>query len=232
MNTTEKTEERPVYHFHRVAKAPSLEPTVGVPAEGWQKAETASIELFHPKSGPIRPRTYFRGLYDKHNLYIRFDVMDEFVKITRTKRNSDVCMDNCVELFIQPTPSPTYFNFEVNGGGTMLLYRITDPRRNKFKRFRDFGPVATEWADQVEIRHSLPETVRKAIKEPIAWTVAYRIPLALFASELGSVSLAKGDVWHGNLFQCGGSDHWAMWSDVGRRLDYHQPKKFGTFLFD
>ena len=232
MSASEKQEERPVYHFHHIVKAPSLEPTLGVPAEGWQKAETATIDIFHRKSGPIHPVTYFRGLYDKHNLYIRFDVMDRYVKITHTKRNSEVSADSCVEFFIQPPPGPVYFNFEINGGGTLLLFRVTDPTRVNQGPLRDFRPVAKEWADQVEIHHSLPVSVRKAIQEPIAWTVAYRIPLALFAAELGSVSLKKGDAWRGNLFQCGGSDHWAMWSDVGRSLNYHQPKKFGTFIFD
>ena len=52
------------YTINRCRTAPSLDPTPGIPAAGWGKAETAAVDWFHPKSCPIRPTTYFRALYD------------------------------------------------------------------------------------------------------------------------------------------------------------------------
>lgn len=222
------------YTIRRTQTAPSLEPLLGVPMAGWEKASVGIIENWHEKSGPIRPLTYFRALYDAENIYVRFDVMDTFVKVVSTHLNDNVCMDSCVEFFIQPKPGPTYFNFEINAGGTMLLYKMVDPtfvRRNGKKTFKDFSPVPEELAKTVEIHHSMPKQVLSPIQEPVAWTVAYKIPLSLFKECLGSCSIKHGTTWRGNFFKCGGSKHFGMWSDVGKPLNFHQPDKFGEIIF-
>ena len=95
------------YTINKCRKAPSLEPTLGVPAVGWNGAEVASVDWFHPKSCQIRPLTYFRALYDARNIYVRFDVMDTFVKVVHTSLHSNVCCDSCVELFIRPAGDDT-----------------------------------------------------------------------------------------------------------------------------
>lgn len=226
--------EKPTYTIMRAAQTPSLDTTLGVPAKGWDKAETGTLTRWHRASGPIRPTTFFRAMYDARNLYVRFDVLDTFVKVVHTHRNDNVCEDSCVEFFVQPAPGTTYFNFEINGGGTMLLYKMIDAtkvKRDGKTTFREFEVVPAEWAEQVEIHHTLPQKVARPIEQPIAWSVAYRIPLALFTACLGKCSVAKGDVWRGNFFKCGGSCHYGMWSDVGRPLNFHQPAKFGELVF-
>lgn len=223
------------YTIHRAKTPPSLDAVPGKPAPGWDHAETGAIQNWHRASGPVRPATLFRALYDTRNIYVRFDVLDSFVRAVHTRPNSAVCEDSCVEFFIQPPAGRTYFNFEISAIGTMLLYRIADPRRvevNGRSGFADFAPVPPEWAGQVEIHTSLKGPVRKPITQPIAWVVAYRIPLALFTASLGVCSAGRGDVWRGNFFKCGGSDHWGMWCDVGRMLNFHQPSKFGEIVFD
>ncbi len=222
------------YTINRAAKAPSLNPAQGVPAKGWNGAEVGVISKWHKASGPIRPATLFRVLYDDRNLYVRFDVLDQFVQVVKKNLNDNVCEDSCVEFFVQPAPGPTYFNFEINGGGTMLLYRITDAARTERDGqtvFKDYGKVDPAWAAQVEIHHSLPALVAEPIAQPISWTVAYRIPLALFTAYIGKCAAQKGDVWRGNFFKCGASGHYGMWRDIGEELNYHQPDKFGNLVF-
>ena len=220
------------YTINRCRTAPSPDPTPGVPAAGWGRAETASVDWFHPKSGPVRPTTYFRALYDAHNLYVRFDVMDTFVKVVHTRLHANVCADSCVEFFVRPAGDDSYFNFEVNAGGTALLYHMIDWRRDKVTgRLAKFEPVAAEWCASLDIRHSMPKAVRRPIAEPIAWTVTYHIPFALFTAYKGVGGVRPGDVWQGNLFKCGGSDHWACWSPIARELNFHQPKFFGRLVF-
>lgn len=226
--------EKKSYIVRKARTAPSLNAIPGEKAQGWDEAKTGAIDIWHRASGAVRPVTFFRALYDNHNLYLRFDVMDTFVKALHTTPNSAVCQDSCVEFFIQPASGKAYFNFEVNCIGTMLLYEIRDARRmekNGRTIFADFNPVPLEWARQVEIHTSLTDKILKPIKEPLAWSVAYRIPLALFTAAIGQCSIRKGDVWRGNFFKCGGSDHWAMWSDIGKELNFHQPAKFGEIVF-
>lgn len=222
------------YTINRCRTAPSLEPTLGVPAKGWGNAEAARLDWFHPGSVDTNPVTYFRALYDQHYIYVRFDVMDNFVKVVKTHLHDNVCEDSCVEFFVRPAGDETYFNFEINAGGTMLLYHIIDWRRvngeGPLSKIKEIDP---KWCEQVEIHHSMPKTVKKPIEEPVAWTITYRIPLALFTAYKGTGGVKAGDVWDCNMFKCGGSghDHFACWSKIGKELNFHQPKYFGKLVF-
>lgn len=224
----------PRYTIHRASRPPSLAAEVGSVPAGWSRAEVGVIENWHEKSSSHRPLTYFRVLYDRHALYVHFDVMDRHVRCIRKKPQSNVCEDSCVEFFVQPAPGKAYFNFEISAAGTMLLYFIEDARRRRAGGFHKYAPVAPEWLRQVEIGHSLPGLVRRPIAGPLAWAIAYRIPLALFTAHLGECGVARGDVWRGNFFKCGGDPaypHWGMWSDVGKKLNFHQPQAFGELVF-
>ncbi len=224
----------PRYTIHRASRPPSLAAEVGSVPAGWSRAEVGVIENWHEKSSSHRPLTYFRVLYDRHALYVRFDVMDRHVRCIQKKPQSNVCEDSCVEFFVQPAPGKAYFNFEISAAGTMLLYFIEDARRRRAGGFHKYAPVAPEWLRQVEIGHSLPGLVRRPIAGPLAWAIAYRIPLALFTAHLGECGVARGDVWRGNFFKCGGDPaypHWGMWSDVGKKLNFHQPQAFGELVF-
>lgn len=228
----------PSYTIRHADSVPSLDVSQGVPASGWDCAEIGQISHWHEISGPIRPLTFFRALYDENNLYLRFDVMDQCVRSIHTHLHDNVCVDSCVEFFVQPAPGPTYFNFEINAGGTMLLYRITDPtfipKPDGGNTFADFSPVSEDAANLIEIHHSLPTVIDPPLLQPLSWSVAYRIPLDFFKSFLGSCAIQKGARWRGNFFKCGGSqpDHFGMWSDVGEVLNFHQPNHFGDIFFD
>ena len=224
----------PRYTIHRASRPPSLAAEVGTRPAGWDRAEVGQIGNWHARSGSHRPPVYFRVLHDRHALYVRFDVLDRHIRCIHRRPQSNVCEDSCVEFFVQPAPGSAYFNFEISAAGTLLLYYIEDPRRCPTGGFQKFSPVAPEWLRQVEIGHSLPGLVRRPIDEPLAWSIAYRIPLALFTAHLGACGVARGDVWRGNFYKCGGDPafpHWGMWSDVGRPLNFHQPQAFGELIF-
>jgi hypothetical protein len=225
---------QPRYTIHRARRPPSIQAEVGVVPPGWGAAEVGQITNWHAKSSAHHPLVYFRVLYDRHALYVRFDVMDRHVRCIQTRPQSNVCGDSCVEFFVQPAPGSAYFNFEISAAGTILLYFIEDPTIRRTGGFTKFRPVDPEWVRQVEIGHSLPSIGKRTIDEPLAWAVAYRIPLALFAACLGSCGVSRGDVWHGNFYKCGGDPaypHWGMWSDIGRTLNFHQPRHFGELAF-
>ena len=222
------------YTIHRAVRPPSIAAEVGTRPDGWERAEVGQITRWHDRSGAHRPLVYFRALHDRHSIYVRFDVMDRHVRCIHGRPQSNVCEDSCVEFFVQPAPGRAYFNFEISAAGTPLLYFIEDARRRRQGGFRKYRPVAPEWLRQVEIGHSLPGLVRRPVAEPLAWSVAYRIPLVLFTAHLGVCGVARGAVWHGNFFKCGGDPafpHWGMWSDVGRPLNFHQPQAFGELIF-
>ncbi|NLB69369.1 MAG: hypothetical protein GX804_06780 [Lentisphaerae bacterium] len=223
-----------LYVIRKADTPPSLLAEVGVTLPGWDEAEVGVVDTWHYSSREHRPLTYFRVLYDTENMYVRFDVMDRHVRSLKTRPQSLVCNDSCVEFFVQPAAVSAYFNFEINAGGTPHVSFIEDPRRIPAGGFEKYCFVSDDWLEQLDIGHSLPRKIKRVIHEPIAWSVAYKIPFALFKAYTGEFKVQKNTTWRGNFFKCGGDpkyEHWGCWSDIGMRLDYHQPEKFGVLVF-
>src|SRR5439155_7906938 len=119
------------------------------------------------------PQTQSRLSYDADALYAIFHVHDRYVKSLCTHYQDMVCNDSCVELFLQPKIDRGYFNFEINCGGTMLLYYIEDPTIVG-KSFRRFTKVAAEHAIMIQIATTMPKTTPVEIAEPVEWSLALR----------------------------------------------------------
>lgn len=219
------------YTFHRCKTPPSLDLSAGAAPRGWEKAEIGQIENFRKEGAGYRPPATFRGLVDDHYLYVRFDVLDRHAKIAFSKLNSPVCQDSCVEFFVKPEKTAGYVNFEVNAKGTLLLSYITNPRRLPDGSI-EHAEIDPRWAKQVVISSSIPRTSKKYIEGPLAWSVAYRIPLALLAAYTGRCSAAPGSEWRANFYKCEGDEHFGSWSPIGKPLDFHCPDHFGKLLFD
>lgn len=193
-------------------------------------AEVGRIDQARPESTAHRPETTFRVLHDGASLYLRFDVSDCYVRSVQTAYQSPVCTDSCVEFFVQPKAGLGYFNFEVNAGGTLLLFYVEDPTRTP-QGLKRFTPVAEAWGARVTVQSSLPRTVNPEITEPLAWHVSYRVPLSLFEHYVGDIGKA-GAVWRANFYKCGDQTshpHWLAWSPVPT-LNFHLPASFGELL--
>ncbi len=199
----------------------------------WQRAEEAPIRHFHPASSAHRPIARARVLYDRRSLYVQFHVDDRHVRCTRTHYQESVCQDSCVEFFVQPDPGGGYFNFEVNCGGTLLLYFIEDPIRTA-DGFARFTPVTAEYGRRVRIAHSMPAVVFPEAPGPVCWQVGCQIPVDLFEAYLGPLGSLSGQTWRANFYKCAdGSSHphWASWSPIGEELNFHQPACFAPLRF-
>lgn len=202
----------------------------------WRDADKAIISHFHPKSCEHRPRAVARGLYDMENLYVRFDVKDRYVRCVQTEYQSLVSKDTCVEFFAQPRPDKGYFNFEMNCGGSLLLFYIEDSAKPETGPgyFKKYTVIPPEIGSTVKIEHSLPRVVDPEIADPIDWWLIATIPFALMEHYVGSVNRSAGAVWRGNFFKAAPESshpHWASWSDIGQVLRFHQPDRFGELRF-
>ena len=201
-------------------------------AVDFSRAEVGRITNLRPESSEHRPETTFRVLHDGASLYVRFDVRDRYVRSVQTAYQSPVCTDSCVEFFVQPKPGKGYFNFEVNAGGTLLLYFVEDPARTP-QGLAKFTPVSDDWGRRVEIRSSLPRVVEPEIAEPVAWQVRYQVPLAVFEAYVGELG-REGGLWRANFYKCGDKTshpHWLSWSPV-TALNFHLPECFGELALE
>ncbi len=220
-----------MYVVKRATQAPSLNGEPQCPV--WMAADTLWLEHFHAKSSTHRPRVSARVLYGDDELYLYFLIEDRYIRSIRTTYQASVCRDSCVEWFVRPKPDKGYFNFEINAGGTLLLYYISDAGRTA-KGFKEWQPVDWEHAKLAEIHTSLPETVEPEITEPLTWWMKARIPLALFEAYVGPIGDLSGQTWHANFYKCADETshpHWASWQEVGDPLDFHKPHCFGPITF-
>jgi len=202
--------------------------------DSWADARVGSVGSFHPQSTVHRPRTQFRVMHSGDVLYVIFRVEDQFVRSRRVAFQEHVSDDSCVEFFARPRPDRGYFNFEINCGGTMLLYYIEDPTREG-RAFVRYTAVEEKVAHAVRIFHSMPKEVNPEVETPVTWIIQYEIPLVLFEAYVGAIGKLGGQSWTANFFKCGemtSHPHWASWSPIGEELNFHQPQFFGSLEFE
>lgn len=218
--------ESPKYTIRLTSARPHLDGEWNSPI--WTKADTARIAWFHPMSRDHHPDAQARALYSDEGLHVIFRVKDRYVRSVTTEYSGPVWKDACVEFFVKPRADKGYFNLEMNCGGTFLLGYSGD---DSVKSER----VPWEAASKIEVYHSMPEKVDPEIAEPIEWRVEYFVPFTVFEKYLGPLGNLAGQRWRGNFYKCAENNshpHWAAWSPVGEKLNFHQPDKFGTIEFE
>jgi len=221
------------YQIHYTDTPPALDGQFD--AAVWSPAQTDEIAIFHPTSVRVRPQTRFRMLFDDENLHLIFQVHDPFVHSVHTALHDNVCRDSCVEFFVEPLPGFGYFNFEVNCGGTLLLFHIDDPsRRGSDENFRMLEKVPKKLIDTFGIYHSMPRVVDPPIDKWTDWTIQLCIPFAFFREYIPQLPNPAGSTWRANLYKCGTErGHWASWAPMHEEeLNFHRPEFFVPICFD
>jgi hypothetical protein len=203
-------------------------------APDWSSIVPAEIGFFFAHSSDHRPQTAVRLAYDDAGLHVRFDVQDRYVRAVAERYQDSVCKDSCVEFFVQPKVGGSYFNFEVNAGGILLLYRIPVAIDGTAQMDR-LEPVPFELVREMEIFHSLPARVDPEITEPCEWSIEYKIPFELFQHYLGPSGSLAGQIWRANFYKCADATshpHWGMWAPIPDGRRFHRPEYFGELIFD
>jgi len=223
-----------LYCLRHAPQSPAL--SAGLDDPIWQSADVARVDQFHATSSNHHPETQVRALHHSQGLSIRFEVKDQFVRARCTENQMITSKDSCVECFLQPAGRSGYFNFEVNCGGTLLLYYIEDPARPapaNGKPFKQFTVLPPEHLRLIQIHSTLPKIVEPEIQTTLNWCVSFFVPWELF--EAYAPNLSINTPWRGNFFKCGDDSshpHWASWSGIGEILRFHQPQRFGVLQFD
>ena len=109
---------------YKVSKTPEPPRIDALPSDpAWKSAQVARIDQYSWQKLDYTPTTDFRLLYDTTNLYLLFKCVEKYIKATHVGDQTEVWLDNCVELFTSPSPdlSEPYFNFEFNCLGSILL---------------------------------------------------------------------------------------------------------------
>jgi hypothetical protein len=151
-----------------------------------------------------------------------------------------------VEFFVEPRAGRGYFNFEINCGGTLLLYYCQPPpavatgnpgpqaAKSSPTKKTVFNPVPWDLGRQVAIYHSLPQVVDPEIETDTEWRIEYFIPFAIFEHIFGPLGPISGQVWRANFYKCADNTshpHWLSWAPLNGEISFHLPQYFAPIRF-
>lgn len=179
------------------------------------------IESLNWPSFPYKPRVEFTLAMLADGFFIRFNVNENHCLGRFTNDKDPVYKDSCVELFIDPANDGTYYNFEFNCIGTMLLgYGATRHNREQ----------AAENTFQNVVRHASLGRKPLNIAQEISWSLEIIIPFSAFFKHPTGVFMHNS--FRCNLHKCGdetNSPHYVTWNPIKtERPDFHRPEYFGN----
>ena len=190
------------------------------------------LEIGNPmgKEPEHRPTVWTQMAWETGFLHLLFRVEDRYVRAVARQHQDPVCRDSCVEFFFTPGThlGLSYFNLEVNCGGTILFWWHPEGK--------EAVPVSSEDLGLIEIKSSLPKIVEPEIQEPTVWTVEYRLPFGVIRRYCPEACKpGPGVVWKANFYKCADGTshpHWLTWSPVDHPVPkFHLPQYFGTLEF-
>lgn len=197
---------------------------------GWANAEIAEIKSYMGDKPVHLPKTQVKVLYDDQKIYVYFKVQDQYLRAVAEKFQDPVCRDSCVEFFFVPGSdlATGYFNFEVNCGGTFLIYHQTALNENQVKLSEDDIKL-------IKVEKNMPKIVDPEIKESTEWFIKYSFNIDMLSKYCKVDKPCSGAKWRGNFYKCGdrtSHPHWITWSEVDSpEPDFHVPTSFGVLNF-
>ena len=173
----------------------------------------------YPWGGSFCPEAFAEAKLTGSGLKFRLWCCEKHPRVTMTKPNSLVCLDSCLEVFLNPYPDFTrdYLNFEMNAAGTLLLQKGPD------RAHRSFVNLAVPHYPQVHAWHV-----------PDVWGVELEVPFAFLQQIYGPAAPALPQNPVGNFYQCSGppQERYACWSSPhSPHPDFHRPDAFREIPF-
>lgn len=140
-----------------------------------------------------------------------------------TQNFQPVCLDSCVEWFVNfmPERNERYFNFEMNALGTINV---------SFRKNRQ--DTETQYLSEEDIA-SL--NIQPAVFEK-HWELYYEVPFTLIKKYIPGYWFEEGMTIRANFYKCGGKTefvHHGVWKTIPvEKPDFHMPQYFGEIILD
>ena len=218
-----------VYNVARLKEPMTIDAAWDKPQ--WKNVQALDITNYMGTIPDFKPEAQAKMMYDDENLYVIFHVRDRYVRCITSDINGPVWEDGAVEFFFAPDSGKPllYFNLETNCGGTPLMHFNLVPR----KESKD---LSEDDIKMIEIAHTLPQIIDPEMKDPVTWTLEYRIPIAILEKYSSVTHPEKGVEWKANFYKIAensSNPHYITWSVVEiEEPDFHRPEFFGKLIFD
>lgn len=195
----------------------------------WNTVEPVELVNYMGEKPQHFPTTKAKLAYDTRNIYVIFNVRDQYVIAASQKYQDTPWLDSCVEFFFTPSDDITegYFNLEMTCVGHFLFhYHKGTGSENTVIDISD--------CKKIQVAASLKgPTIQPEIQHPTTWTVEYKIPFAVIEKYINK---PVGNTWKANLYKCADKSshpHWLTWAPVDYpKPSFHKPEFFGTLKFN
>jgi hypothetical protein len=194
----------------------------------WAAAKPTALFVNTLKGDAAEFPVTAKAVWDAANLYVAFDVTDDYLKSTFTSNDDHLWEQDCVELMIDPDgDEKNYFELQVSPAGKSF-----DTRYDSRRVPQPFGHVDFNSGIKSGV------VVRGKLNDDEAdqgYTAEIAIPFSAFAlGEPKHEPPKAGDTWRMNLYVMDARQKGmraAGWSAplVG---DFHVPSRFGKLTFE
>jgi len=215
-------------------RATYAEGTIAIDGEttedAWRSAGRTRAFVNTMDGSPTELRADARVMWDDENLYVAFDVRDDFVRNTHEERDAHLWEQDAVEIMVDPDgDGRNYFEMQVSPTGVVF-----DTRYDTRRQPQPVGHV--DWNSGLEAAVN----VRGAANdddEDQGYTAEVAIPWSAFdAGEPAASRPEAGATWRMNLYVMDArpgdaGQRSAGWSPT-HRPDFHVPARFGRVRFE
>ncbi len=216
----------PTYTIHRAGTPITIDGRLDEPA--WVGAPKVGAFVFPWYESGKKEQTVAKLLWDDDHLYAAFICEDAHIHAEHTERDSEVWLDDTVEVFTAPDPErpQMYFNIEMNVLGIFL---------DQFHPEGPGVPLEAEWnGEGIRIATSIVGTLNDDSDQDEYWILEAAIPFGNFAHVAKHTPPEFGDEWRLNLNRLGGKTNpqYSQWSPSRTdHLQFHAPDDFGRVTF-
>lgn len=187
----------------------------------WQQIGNVNWE----EAYPYAPDVKFRIAHTGDAILVEYQVEEEYVRAVADD-GGNVWEDSCCEMFLALPDSDTYYNFECNCAGKLLI----ETGKGRGERERASQAVL----NQVERWSSNGNELFAEKPSKGVWKMSLVIPVSSFFRH--QVNDLSGMRLRGNFYKCGDKlpkPHFLSWQRIQtEHPDFHRPEYFGEISFE
>lgn len=197
-------------------------------AENWSETEWIEIPLLAAEDSSINWDARAKVLYSESGIYFLFLSEDQTLSATMEADFMKLWQEDVVEVFLWPDESiPTYFEYEISP----LNYELPILVSNREGDLAHWMPFMYEGNRKTRHKTSVTGGKKESGASISRWTAEFFIPFELLRP-LKNSPPESGTRWRGNLYRIDYDKGETLWAWQPNSGNFHEYKKFGTFLFE
>jgi hypothetical protein len=188
----------------------------------WNATDWIVLSKIH---GPSPYSTRVKLLYSDKGIYALYDCEDKKITSTLQEDFAKLWEEDVIEIFFWPDESfPIYLEYELSP----MNYELPILVPNLNGKASGWAPWNYKGAKKTRKATSI---IRDAKQNVTAWIGEFFIPYALM-NPLQNVPPKKGTSWRANVYRIDYDDAESYWSWQPVNNDFHEYRKYGTFVFN